>query len=131
MSQGFFPGTASLVEDIDKRLLVVLRDGRKIIGTLRSFDQFSNIVLETTVERIIVSGQFADLPLGLYVVRGENIVLLGPVDEEKEANLQQLERVDVDTILAAKRAAEEAERLKAELTKQLRVDWLRDDGLFD
>jgi len=52
-------------------------------------------------------------------------------DEEKEANLQQLERVDVDTILAAKRAAEEAERLKAELTKQLRVDWLRDDGLFD
>ncbi len=49
----FLPGTASLVEEVDsmlvscinnlyclERLLVVLRDGRKIFGTLRSFDQF-------------------------------------------------------------------------------------------
>lgn len=52
-------------------------------------------------------------------------------DEDKEANLQQLERVPVDTILEAKRAAEEADRLKAELSKQLRVDWFRDDAIFD
>ena len=32
--------------------MVQLRDGRKIIGIMRSFDQFANIVLEQAVERI-------------------------------------------------------------------------------
>jgi U6 snRNA-associated Sm-like protein LSm1 len=45
---------ASLVENLDQRLLVVLRDGRQYIGVLRSFDQFSNIVLEQCVERVVV-----------------------------------------------------------------------------
>jgi U6 snRNA-associated Sm-like protein LSm1 len=58
-------------------MLVQLRDGRKIIGLLRSFDQFANVVLEEAVERIIYEKQFADVPLGLYVIRGENVVLLG------------------------------------------------------
>jgi small nuclear ribonucleoprotein (snRNP)-like protein len=39
------PGLA-IVEELDKTLLVQLRDGRKIIGILRSFDQFANLVLE-------------------------------------------------------------------------------------
>ena len=58
-------------------MLVQLRDGRKIIGILRSFDQFANIVLEEAVERVVVGKRFADVPLGLYVIRGENVVLLG------------------------------------------------------
>lgn len=39
------PGVAIAVE-LDKLLLVQLRDGRKIMGILRSFDQFSNLMLE-------------------------------------------------------------------------------------
>jgi U6 snRNA-associated Sm-like protein LSm1 len=62
---------------LSERMLVQLRDGRKIIGLLRSFDQFANVVLEEAVERIIYEKQFADVPLGLYVIRGENVVLLG------------------------------------------------------
>lgn len=58
-----------------------LRDGRKIIGILRSFDQFANLVLEAAIERVVVGNQFADTLLGLYVVRGENVVLLGEIDE--------------------------------------------------
>ena len=58
-------------------MLVVLRDGRKIIGLMRSFDQFANIVLEQACERIIIDKRFADVPLGLYVIRGENVVLIG------------------------------------------------------
>ena len=60
-------------------MLVQLRDGRKIIGILRSFDQFANIVLEEAVERVVVGKRFADVPLGLYVIRGENVVLLGQI----------------------------------------------------
>eukprot|EP00899_Mesostigma_viride_P026301 jgi/Mesvir1/6856/Mv09027-RA.1 len=79
-----FPGTSSLAEELDKKLLVYLRDGRKLIGILRSFDQFANVVLEGTYERIVVGDMYCDEPLGLYIVRGENVVLLGQIDPEKE-----------------------------------------------
>ena len=62
-----------------EKILVLLRDGKKVIGTLRSFDQFANIVLEEAVERIVVGKQYADVPLGLYVIRGENTVLIGAI----------------------------------------------------
>ena len=45
----YLPGTASLIEEIDKKLLVVLRDGRTLIGWLRSIDQFANLVLHRCV----------------------------------------------------------------------------------
>lgn len=35
---------------------VILRDGRNLVGTLRSFDQFSNMVMQDTVERRTVNG---------------------------------------------------------------------------
>jgi U6 snRNA-associated Sm-like protein LSm1 len=60
-----------------EKLLVILRDGRKLVGTLRSFDQFANVVLERAIERIIVGELYCDLPLGLYIIRGENVVLIG------------------------------------------------------
>ena len=62
----------------------MLRDGTHLVGILRSFDQFSNIVLENAVERRNVGKQCLDIPLGLFILRGENIVLLGAVDAGKE-----------------------------------------------
>ena len=43
----FLPGSASLVEMVDKRLLISLRDGRQLFGFLRSYDQFGNLVKST------------------------------------------------------------------------------------
>lgn len=96
-----------------EKLLVLLRDGRKLMGTLCSFDQFgtiflfpftntfnfffrilqtnvpsecltllsllytANAVLEGACERVIVGDLYCDIPLGLYVIRGENVVLIG------------------------------------------------------
>ena len=88
-----------------EKLLVLLRDGRKLMGILRSFDQFgmlfiqflwlimtkkkpffwwvgclysaANAVLEGACERLIVGDLYCDIPLGLYVIRGENVVLIG------------------------------------------------------
>ncbi len=37
MSLDYLPGTASLLEELDKRLMVLLRDGRTLIGYLRYF----------------------------------------------------------------------------------------------
>lgn len=105
-------------------MLVVLRDGRKLIGVLRSYDQFgeagprkspysilvlhhldvpaflslsvfasqqtylincgllvwtANLVLEDTVERIHHASSYGDIPRGVFLIRGENVVLLGEI----------------------------------------------------
>lgn len=99
---------ASLVQELDKRLLVVLRDGRQYIGLLRSFDQFSNIVLEEAVERVTVDTSFADLPLGLYIVRGENVVLLGALEGEAwraVAGHTRVSAAEISEMRAAERAS--------------------------
>lgn len=62
-----------------ERLMVWLRDGRTLIGILRSIDQFANLVLHRTVERIHVGSKFGDLPVGVTIVRGENVILLGEI----------------------------------------------------
>ena len=49
----YLPGAAALIEQIDCRVLIVLRDGRHLEGTLRSFDQYMNLIIEDSVERII------------------------------------------------------------------------------
>ena len=113
---------ASLVEELDKKLLVMLRDGSKILGTLRSFDQFANIVLQDAVERIIVGSSYSDIPLGIYIVRGENVVLMGEVDEATET--QGLTMVDNDEIKRAREAEKAAEKLKGEMLS--RMDFLQD-----
>lgn len=47
----------------------MLRDGRHIVGMMRSFDQFANLVLEDTVERrTVASENGADSSL-LYLTR--------------------------------------------------------------
>lgn len=52
---------------------------------------------------ILPSDKYCDIPLGLFLVRGDNLILLGEVDEEKEAS-QKLEKVspaELTELLAA------------------------------
>ncbi len=67
-------------------MLVVLRDGRHLHGLLRAYDQFANIVLHDTIERVYSSpsdgadnrkGGVASTAIGTLVIRGENVALLG------------------------------------------------------
>ncbi len=74
MSSQYLPGTASILEEMDKKLMVLLRDGRTLIGYLRSVDQFANLVLHRCIERIHVGNEYGDISRGVYVVRGENVV---------------------------------------------------------
>ncbi|EJF66660.1 Sm-like ribonucleo protein [Dichomitus squalens] len=88
-----FTTSGSLVDCVDRKMLVVLRDGRKLQGVLRSYDQFANLVLEDTVERIYHQDVFAEVWRGLFLIRGENVVLLGEIDldQEDEIPLRQVE----------------------------------------
>lgn len=68
---------------------------------LRSFDQFSNLVLEDASERRVHLGTdgvtcYADVPLGVYIVRGDSIVLMGQIssdDAMKRVELHEFEEI--------------------------------------
>lgn len=95
--------------------MIILRDDKKLIGYLRSYDQFANMVLEDTVERIVVEQNFGDYPLGLYMVRGENVVLMGEVDETLENELETkkiLNRVSLPEILQQQKEYRETHQQK-------------------
>lgn len=71
--------TLNFVLYVSEKLMVLLRDGRTLIGYLRSVDQFANLVLHKTIERIHVGNQYGDIPRGIFIIRGENVVLMGEV----------------------------------------------------
>ncbi|PWN46534.1 Sm-like ribonucleo protein [Violaceomyces palustris] len=79
-----FTTSGSLVDCVDKKMVVLLRDGKKLIGVLRSYDQFANLVLQDTIERVYVGNRYGDIPRGVFLVRGENVVLLGEIDLDAE-----------------------------------------------
>ena len=39
----------------------------------------ANLVLQDTIERIYAGNLYADVPRGIFLVRGENVLLLGEV----------------------------------------------------
>ncbi|CAE6431689.1 unnamed protein product [Rhizoctonia solani] len=72
---------SSLQGYVDRKVLLVLQDGRAIVGTLVGFDQRSNVVLSESVERIYSTEEgVEEVPLGLYLVKGDMIVLIGEMD---------------------------------------------------
>ncbi|KAI9368596.1 putative small nuclear ribonucleoprotein [Aspergillus egyptiacus] len=82
-----FTTAAQLLDLTDKKLVLVLRDGRKLIGVLRTWDQFANLVLQDTIERMYAGNLYTDIPRGVFVVRGENVLLLGEIDLDKEDDI--------------------------------------------
>jgi U6 snRNA-associated Sm-like protein LSm8 len=61
---------------------VVTSDGRTIVGTLVGHDQVQNLILNDAVEHVYSLDQDVEhVPLGLYVVRGDNLCLVGEYDE--------------------------------------------------
>merc|ERR1711920_579314 len=119
-------GAATLVDELDKKLLVVLRDGRNLVGTLRSFDQFANLVLEETLERIFVGQQYGEVPLGLYVVRGENVVLAGRLDSNRDEVPKSVAKVSSEEILKAQKAEKQSKDLKGSMLKRFDFTFLDD-----
>ncbi|NXA44287.1 LSM1 protein, partial [Eudromia elegans] len=81
----------------------------------------ANLVLHQTVERIHVGAKYGDIPRGIFVVRGENVVLLGEIDLEKESDTP-LQQVSIEEILEEQRLEQQArhaaERLKAQALKE-------------
>ncbi|ERS95585.1 U6 snRNA-associated Sm-like protein LSm8 [Sporothrix schenckii 1099-18] len=76
---------------LEKKVLVLTVDSRILVGTLASIDNSTNLVLLGTIERVINTPDddeaSAEVPLGLYLVRGDNVCSIGLVDEQLDASI--------------------------------------------
>ncbi|EMR70935.1 Serine/threonine-protein kinase smg1 [Eutypa lata] len=63
----------NLLQYLDKRLFVQLNGSRKVIGILRGYDVFLNIVLDDAVEE---KDGGEKVRLGMVVIRGNSVVML-------------------------------------------------------
>ena len=53
---------------------VLTNDGRHLVGTLRGYDQATNVILDDCHERVYQDDAGVEtIVLGLYVIRGDNM----------------------------------------------------------
>lgn len=85
----------SLQAYINKKVLVLTSDSRTLVGLLLSCDQQTNLVLSQTTERIIRPPDdpepSTEVAHGLYLIRGDNVAVVGLVDEELDESINWLE----------------------------------------
>lgn len=87
---------------VSKSVNVVTADGRIIIGTLRGFDQAINIILDDSHERVFSANYGVEqVPLGLYIIRGDNVALIGEIDEDQDRDID-FSRIRADPLPVAK-----------------------------
>ena len=86
MSFGAAAMASALKEMIGKQISVITCDGRNIVGTLRGYDQVTNVILEECHERVYsLDAGVEQVVLGLYIIRGDNIAIIGEIDPERDA----------------------------------------------
>ncbi|MCJ1301236.1 SM-like, degradation of cytoplasmic mRNAs and positively regulates transcription initiation [Hypocenomyce scalaris] len=119
-----FTTAAQLLDLTDKKLMLVLRDGRKLIGVLRSWDQFANLVLQDTIERIFVQDLYADIPRGIFLVRGENVLMLGEIDLDKDDYIPEPYRKASAEEVHALSVKESQDRKRLDKVKQAKLQEL-------
>jgi len=89
VSGGLQPG--HLTQTPAEKIIVITVDGRTLTGSLVSCDQVTNLVLVDTTERTIRSVDEEEASReerhGLYLIRGDNVVCVGLVEEELDASI--------------------------------------------
>ena len=92
LTQNLFSNLFKL--DHTEEVAVITCDGRIINGTLTGYDQLQNLILKNANERVypMLENQDDDeqegnqiveqVPLGLYVIRGDNVAIISDVIED-------------------------------------------------
>ncbi|KAG7190044.1 hypothetical protein KM043_006192 [Ampulex compressa] len=73
---------------VNHTVSIITSDGRNFIGTLKGFDQTINLILDESYERVYSTTQGVEqVVLGLHIIRGDNVAIVGEVDDEMDARL--------------------------------------------
>ncbi|CAB4255145.1 similar to Saccharomyces cerevisiae YJL124C LSM1 Lsm (Like Sm) protein [Maudiozyma barnettii] len=112
LDQYNFTTTAAIVSSVDRKIFVLLRDGKLLFGVLRTFDQYANLILQHCVERIYLAGEhkgkYAEEDRGIFMIRGENVVMLGEVDIDREDQpLETMQQIPFAEALTIKKQADD------------------------
>lgn len=87
--------SGALESYVNRPVSVITADGRNFVGTLKGFDQTINLILDETHERVYSSSAGVEqVVLGLHIVRGDNICVVGEIDEDVD------QRLDLHTMRA-------------------------------
>ncbi|CDS42792.1 U6 snRNA associated Sm protein LSm8 [Echinococcus multilocularis] len=74
---------------------IITSDGHSIVGTLKGFDNVINLIVNDSHERVFSPDRGVEcVPLGLYIIRGQNVAVVGEVDEDLDS------RVDFENLRA-------------------------------
>ncbi len=93
VSTGTQGDTRTVVADVRALLghpvLVITCDGRVLVGILQAYDPVLNVVLGRCHERVFsVEKPVAAVQMGrVFLVRGDNVAVLAPLDEELDARI--------------------------------------------
>ncbi|KAF2629665.1 hypothetical protein BU25DRAFT_438655 [Macroventuria anomochaeta] len=134
-----FLTSAMLLDMVDKKVDVLLRDEKEYIGILRSYDQFANLVLTECHERIAARNPDFDTSLtepawlihdvklpGLMTIRGENVTICATVDLDREDTPRGVKFAPVEQVrsLAAQQKADkkDADARKAKALRQAGIE---------
>merc|ERR1711920_446306 len=72
---------------VGNKVEIITNDGRVVVGILKGLDQVVNVVLANTEERVFTSEGIDKQQLGLYLIRGDNVAIVGAVDENTELGM--------------------------------------------
>ena len=80
--------SSNLSTFVDKLVTIITTDGRLLVGYLRGYDQTTNLILSAAQERTISPDEPGTTEdLGLYILRGDNVALVGETDEGKDQSI--------------------------------------------
>ncbi|XP_043269048.1 U6 snRNA-associated Sm-like protein LSm8 [Venturia canescens] len=73
---------------VNHTVSIITSDGRNFIGTLKGFDQTINLILDESHERVYSMTQGVEqVVLGLHIIRGDNVAIVGELDDEMDSRL--------------------------------------------
>eukprot|EP01061_Rhynchopus_euleeides_P006768 TRINITY_DN15809_c0_g1_i1.p1 TRINITY_DN15809_c0_g1~~TRINITY_DN15809_c0_g1_i1.p1 ORF type:complete len:106 (+),score=27.60 TRINITY_DN15809_c0_g1_i1:88-405(+) len=97
------PRAAVAMEEwVEKTVSVITNDGRHLLGKLKGYDQLVNVILEDTHERIYsTDAPVIEDPLGLHLLRGDDIAVIGLVDEDIDSkqNLAEIRAAPIANVV--------------------------------
>lgn len=73
---------------VNNTVSIITSDGRNFVGTLKGFDQTINVILDESHERVFsTTAGIEQVVLGLHIIRGDNIAVIGQIDESIDSQL--------------------------------------------
>ncbi|XP_055312907.1 U6 snRNA-associated Sm-like protein LSm8 [Sitodiplosis mosellana] len=73
---------------VNNTVSIITADGRNFVGTLKGFDQTINVILDESHERVFSTANgIEQVVLGLHIIRGDNIAIIGQIDEAIDSRL--------------------------------------------